>query len=80
MPELRGRLEHPGAQRRGAALHVLDAIALAGRDVRSLSLARRHAACAAFAAAVNKPSRTDLTPVRCKRMYRMDEVDHLLDK
>ncbi|XP_037078583.1 cap-specific mRNA (nucleoside-2'-O-)-methyltransferase 1-like [Pollicipes pollicipes] len=79
VPELRGRLAQPLAQRRGAALHLLDAVMLGGRDVRRQPLRRRLAACAAFAAAVNKPSRTEMTPVRCKRAYRMDEVEALLD-
>ncbi|KAF0313372.1 Cap-specific mRNA (nucleoside-2'-O-)-methyltransferase 1 [Amphibalanus amphitrite] len=79
VPELRGRLAQPQAQRRGQALHLMDAAVLGGEDVRRMPLPRRLAACAAFAAAVNKPTRSDLAPVRCKKPYKMEELRALLE-
>lgn len=63
------------------ALHIIDAIVLGGKDVRSLPQNKRNDLCAKFAKALNRPlvHRNNCTirpiPVRCKTLLPMTELE-----
>ncbi|KAK3860428.1 hypothetical protein Pcinc_033526 [Petrolisthes cinctipes] len=67
-------------QRKLTVLHLIDALVLNGKDVRTLHIVERHNYLKKFAMGVNKPSRPDLAPIRCKEMFRLEELSHILSK
>ncbi|XP_046383101.1 cap-specific mRNA (nucleoside-2'-O-)-methyltransferase 1 [Ischnura elegans] len=69
--------EHQGegrSQKRVRALHIIDAFFLGNVDLRKTHLKERHALCAKFAEAMNRPLRSDLAPIRVKTIYRSLEL------
>uniref|UniRef100_A0A6A7FUP5 Cap-specific mRNA (nucleoside-2'-O-)-methyltransferase 1 n=2 Tax=Hirondellea gigas TaxID=1518452 RepID=A0A6A7FUP5_9CRUS len=66
-------------QRRVMALHVIDAICLNGFHVANLHLVERHRYLRRFCRAVNKSSRPDLLPIRCKKLFKLEEVPLVLN-
>lgn len=67
--ELRG--EGKG-QRRAAAVHIVDAVILGGKDVRSKHYHERMAMAGLLVKAVNKPTRPEMVPLRLKQVFRLD--------
>lgn len=56
---------------------------LGGKDVRSMPLEKRNKVCAKFAKALNKPSFhpsvTQTAPIRCKRIFKIGDLDRFFD-
>ncbi|ESO94138.1 hypothetical protein LOTGIDRAFT_161337 [Lottia gigantea] len=75
--ELRG--EGKG-QRRIQTIHILDAVFLCGKDVRSLHFKERLRSLEKFVKAVRKPSRSDLAPIVVSHYYKLDEITQIFDK
>lgn len=73
--------EHRGehkAQRKLTTFHIIDGLVLNGKDIRHLHIVERYALLTKFAAALNKMSRPDLAPIRCKHLYKLEELEHVL--
>lgn len=69
--ELRG--EGKG-QRRSAAVHIVDAVILGGKDVRNLHYSERMAKAGLLVKAVNKPTCQGMVPLRLKHIFRVDST------
>lgn len=67
--ELRG--EGKG-QRRSAAVHIVDAVILGGKDVRSKHYHERMAMAGLLIKAVTKPTCPAMVPLRLKQVFRVD--------
>ncbi|XP_056589922.1 cap-specific mRNA (nucleoside-2'-O-)-methyltransferase 1 isoform X2 [Triplophysa dalaica] len=65
------------AQRRIAAVHILDALVLNGTDVRDQHFNQRIQMAEKFVKAVSKPSRPDMNPIRVKEVYRLEEMEKI---
>ncbi|KAK7072367.1 Cap-specific mRNA (nucleoside-2'-O-)-methyltransferase 1 [Halocaridina rubra] len=73
--------EHRGeskAQRRQTTFHIIDGLVLNGKDIRNYHIVERHVFLCKFVAAVNKTGRPDLAPVRCKQLYKLEELEQIL--
>ncbi|XP_055605255.1 cap-specific mRNA (nucleoside-2'-O-)-methyltransferase 1 [Uranotaenia lowii] len=66
------------------SFHIIDGIMLGGVDIRKYSLEERVRLCEKYSRALNKPCKTvgltDTTytttvPIRCKRLYKMNEIE-----
>ncbi|KAL4709996.1 hypothetical protein ACJJTC_015974 [Scirpophaga incertulas] len=55
------------------ALHIIDGLVLGGVDISRLMLAERIKQCDLFCTALNKPQETMALPIRCKRLFDMDQ-------
>ena len=64
--------------RRINALHVTDILFLYGEDFRQHSYNMRMEAAQLFVTSIHKPSRTRLTPVRVKQLYRIEDIPGLI--
>lgn len=67
--ELRG--EGKG-QRKATAVHIIDAVILGGKDVRSLHYHERMSMAGLLVKAVNKPTMPAMVPLRLKQVFRVD--------
>ncbi|XP_067947035.1 cap-specific mRNA (nucleoside-2'-O-)-methyltransferase 1-like [Watersipora subatra] len=65
-------------QKRIYALHVVDVLFLYGEDFRPYSYGARLAAAQTFVTAITKPSKTRLTPVRVKPLFKIEDLPSLL--
>lgn len=73
--------EHRGehkAQRKLTTLHLIDGLILNGKDIRNLHIVERHGYLKKFASALNKTSRPDLAPIRCKELYKFETLEDIL--
>lgn len=73
--------EHRGehkAQRKLTTLHFIDGLILNGKDIRNLHIVERHTYLKKFALALNKTSRPDLAPIRCKQLYKLETLEEFL--
>ncbi|XP_069191873.1 cap-specific mRNA (nucleoside-2'-O-)-methyltransferase 1 isoform X2 [Procambarus clarkii] len=73
--------EHRGehkAQRKLTTLHLIDGLILNGKDIRNLHIVERHTYLKKFALALNKTSRPDLAPIRCKQLYKLENLEEIL--
>lgn len=63
-------------------LHIIDAIVLGGVDIRQLPLYQRNKVCQKFAKALEKPyaCSSHNTPIRCKRLFKLTELDSFFDR
>lgn len=64
------------------SLHIIDGIILGGRDIRSLPLYERNQMCMKFARSLKKPAQCSdnkLMPVRCKRLYKLTDIENFFD-
>ncbi|XP_068088782.1 cap-specific mRNA (nucleoside-2'-O-)-methyltransferase 1 [Hyperolius riggenbachi] len=76
--ELVNELKGEGkAQRKNIAIHILDALFLNGMDVRSHHFNQRIQLAEKFVKAVSKPSRPDMSPIRVKEVYRLEEIQKI---
>lgn len=71
------RGEHK-AQRKINTLHLIDGLVLNGKDVRNMHIVDRHRYLHKFAKALNKPSRPDYAPIRCKELFRLEQLHEVL--
>lgn len=74
-------VEHRGehkAQRKLTTFHLIDGIVLNGKDIRNLHIVERHNYLRKFALGLNKPSRPDLAPIRCKQLYKLEDLGDVL--
>jgi len=62
------------AQKKVMAVHVIDGLFLAGEDIRQLHFMERHKMLSLFLKVMNKPSRSDLTKLRIKTVFKLDEL------
>ncbi|CAB3220736.1 unnamed protein product [Arctia plantaginis] len=62
-------------QRYSKALHIIDTLMLGGIDISDYSLSDRINQCNVFCKALNKPFDSQALPLRCKRLYNMEEFD-----
>ncbi|XP_035231322.1 cap-specific mRNA (nucleoside-2'-O-)-methyltransferase 1-like [Stegodyphus dumicola] len=74
--ELRGEGR---AQRKITCLHIIDAICLGGKDVRKQHYENRMLLAAKLAKAVSKPSRSDYTYLRVKKVWLLSEIDQIFE-
>ncbi|KAJ8045693.1 Cap-specific mRNA (nucleoside-2'-O-)-methyltransferase 1 [Holothuria leucospilota] len=77
LEELRGE---GAGQRKISAVHIMDAMVLGGEDVRNLHFTERMQKAALFVKALQKPTRQDLSPLRAKEVFRMEELDKVFDR
>ncbi|XP_071486988.1 cap-specific mRNA (nucleoside-2'-O-)-methyltransferase 1-like [Diadema antillarum] len=75
--ELRGEGQ---GQRRMQTVHILDALWLAGQDIRHLPYSERVQKIGLFVKAVDRPTRTDLTPLRSKDIVRCHDFHEIFDR
>ncbi|XP_066991198.1 cap-specific mRNA (nucleoside-2'-O-)-methyltransferase 1 [Anabrus simplex] len=75
--ELRGEGR---SQRKMNSLHIIDAIVLGGMDIRKEHLTKRRELCCKFARALQKPSRTDMIPIRVKDHYDLDQIEEVFHR
>lgn len=65
-------------------LHIIDAIVLGGVDIRQKPLSVRNKICQKFAKALEKPhacnAASQNTPIRCKRLFKLTELDSFFDR
>ncbi|KAB7505155.1 Cap-specific mRNA (nucleoside-2'-O-)-methyltransferase 1 [Armadillidium nasatum] len=73
--ELRGELK---AQRRVRSVHLIDGLVLNGFDVTNMHLVERHNYLKKFAMALNKESRNDLCTIRCKNLYKLEDIESVV--
>ncbi|KAJ7378750.1 Cap-specific mRNA (nucleoside-2'-O-)-methyltransferase 1 [Desmophyllum pertusum] len=59
-------------QRRAAAVHIVDAVILGGKDVRNKHYHERMAMAGLLIKAVTKPTRPEMVPLRLKHVFRLD--------
>eukprot|EP00057_Strongylocentrotus_purpuratus_P004716 XP_003729301.2 PREDICTED: LOW QUALITY PROTEIN: cap-specific mRNA (nucleoside-2'-O-)-methyltransferase 1 [Strongylocentrotus purpuratus] len=79
--ELLEELKGEGSgQRRMLTAHIIDAMWLAGQDVHSLPYSERVQRISLFVKAVNRPTRSDLTPLRVKEVFRCQDVSEIMDR
>lgn len=64
--------------RRINALHITDVLFLYGEDFRHHSYNVRMEAAHLFVMSITKPSRTRLTPIRVKQLYRIEDIPTLI--
>jgi len=62
------------AQRKTMAVHVIDALFLAGEDIRSKHLTDRSRLIKLFLRVMNKPSRKDLVTIREKTLFKLEDL------
>uniref|UniRef100_A0A8C5SC43 Cap-specific mRNA (nucleoside-2'-O-)-methyltransferase 1 n=1 Tax=Laticauda laticaudata TaxID=8630 RepID=A0A8C5SC43_LATLA len=74
VPELKGEGK---AQRKIHAIHILDALVLNGSDVREQHFNQRIQLAEKFVKAVSKPSRPDMSPIRVKEVYRLEDMEKI---
>ncbi|KAK6182178.1 hypothetical protein SNE40_009918 [Patella caerulea] len=67
-------------QKRIKTIHILDALFLCGKDVRSLHFKERLESLKKFVKAVQKPSRSDLSPLVVSHYYKLEEVDQVFNR
>ncbi|XP_074640055.1 cap-specific mRNA (nucleoside-2'-O-)-methyltransferase 1-like [Tubulanus polymorphus] len=67
-------------QKKVSCIHVLDALVLFGEDLRHLHFTARIEKIQKFIKAVNKASRPDLAPLRCKDVYRLEDAAKIFDR
>ncbi|XP_066961198.1 cap-specific mRNA (nucleoside-2'-O-)-methyltransferase 1 [Macrobrachium rosenbergii] len=75
--------EHRGenkAQRKLTTFHIIDGLILNGRDIRNIHIVERHIFLKKFATALNKTGRPDLAPIRCKQLYKLEDLEHILSE
>ncbi|XP_063161020.1 cap-specific mRNA (nucleoside-2'-O-)-methyltransferase 1 isoform X2 [Candoia aspera] len=65
------------AQRKINAIHILDALVLNGSDVREQHFNQRIQLAEKFVKAVSKPSRPDMSPIRVKEVYRLEDMEKI---
>uniref|UniRef100_A0A8D0HE87 Cap-specific mRNA (nucleoside-2'-O-)-methyltransferase 1 n=1 Tax=Sphenodon punctatus TaxID=8508 RepID=A0A8D0HE87_SPHPU len=65
------------AQRKISAIHILDVLVLNGHDVRDQHFNQRIQLAEKFVKAVCKPSRPDMSPIRVKEVYRLEEMEKI---
>lgn len=70
--EMRGELK---AQRKVRAMHCIDALVLNGFNITGIHLVERHNYLKKFALAINKESRNDLLTIRCKPLFKLEEIE-----
>ncbi|CAL4088364.1 unnamed protein product [Meganyctiphanes norvegica] len=73
--------EHRGefkAQRKINTLHLIDGLILNGKDIRNMHIVDRHRYLCKFASALNKPSRPDYAPMRCKQLFKLEMLQEVL--
>ncbi|XP_069684844.1 cap-specific mRNA (nucleoside-2'-O-)-methyltransferase 1 [Periplaneta americana] len=68
------------SQRKVTTLHIIDAVYLGGMDISGEHITVRNKLCARFADALNKVSRTDLTPIRVKELFDLEYVDQVFER
>nr|XP_002121619.3 cap-specific mRNA (nucleoside-2'-O-)-methyltransferase 1 [Ciona intestinalis] len=69
--ELKGESK---GQHRVTTIHIVDALFLAGDDMRALNYAERMQSAAIFAEAIRKPSCKHLNLVRTKEIFRLEDA------
>uniref|UniRef100_A0A670YDG3 Cap-specific mRNA (nucleoside-2'-O-)-methyltransferase 1 n=1 Tax=Pseudonaja textilis TaxID=8673 RepID=A0A670YDG3_PSETE len=74
VPELKGEGK---ARRKIHAIHILDALVLNGSDVREQHFNQRIQLAEKFVKAVSKPSRPDMSPIRVKEVYRLEDMEKI---
>ncbi|XP_032070789.1 cap-specific mRNA (nucleoside-2'-O-)-methyltransferase 1 [Thamnophis elegans] len=74
VPELKGEGK---AQRKINAIHILDALVLNGSNVREQHFNQRIQLAEKFVKAVSKPSRPDMSPIRVKEVYRLEDMEKI---
>lgn len=68
------------SQRKFNAFHIIDALTLGDEDISSKHYTERIRLCELFSKALKKKSRTDITPVRVKTVYHMENLNQLCDR
>jgi len=66
------------AQRRQLVVHVLDAWMLAGHKISNLHYLLRMSAIKKFVLSISRPTRTDLTAIRVKDLFKLEDIEELL--
>ncbi|XP_059052007.1 cap-specific mRNA (nucleoside-2'-O-)-methyltransferase 1 [Achroia grisella] len=61
------------------ALHIIDAMILGGRDISRLHLTERINQCDLFCTALSNPTDTQALPIRCKKLYNMEEFSSVVE-
>ncbi|XP_071834985.1 cap-specific mRNA (nucleoside-2'-O-)-methyltransferase 1-like [Apostichopus japonicus] len=77
LEELRG--EGPG-QRKISAVHIMDAMVLGGEDIRKLHYTERMQKAALFVKSLQKLTRLELSPLRVKEVYRMEDLQKVFER
>ncbi|XP_063958998.1 cap-specific mRNA (nucleoside-2'-O-)-methyltransferase 1-like [Lytechinus pictus] len=67
-------------QRRMLTAHIVDAMWLAGQDIHSLPYSERLQRISLFVKAVDRPTRSDLTPLRVKEVFRCQDVTEIMER
>ncbi|RVE50848.1 hypothetical protein evm_004415 [Chilo suppressalis] len=67
------------SQRFCKALHIIDAMMLGGVDISYLPLTERIAQCDLFCTALNKPFDIQALPIRCKRLFNMENFSSVMN-
>lgn len=62
------------------ALHIVDVLFICGEDFRQHSYNLRMDTARLFVTAITKPSRTNLTPIRVKTLYKVEELPDILSQ
>ncbi|XP_071961827.1 cap-specific mRNA (nucleoside-2'-O-)-methyltransferase 1-like [Antedon mediterranea] len=75
--ELRGE---GSGQRRMTAIHIVDCMWLAGEDVRKKHFTERMIKAGLFVRSISKSSRKDLTPVRVKEVFRLEQAETIFQR
>lgn len=57
------------------SLHIIDALMLGGIDISDYPLTERINQCNLFCTAISKPFDSQALPIRCKRLYNMEQID-----
>ncbi|XP_033122231.1 cap-specific mRNA (nucleoside-2'-O-)-methyltransferase 1-like [Anneissia japonica] len=67
-------------QRRITAIHIIDCMWLAGQDVRQKHFTERIGKAELFVRSISRPSRQDLTPIRVKEVFRLEQAEKIFER
>lgn len=67
-------------QKRFNTIHIIDALVLGKVQVKDMHYEQRMQWVHKFVKALSKPSRSDLTPLRAKEVFKLQEVDALFER
>ncbi|XP_077537911.1 cap-specific mRNA (nucleoside-2'-O-)-methyltransferase 1-like isoform X2 [Haemaphysalis longicornis] len=67
-------------QKRFNTIHIIDALVLGKVPVRDMHYEQRMQWVQKFVKALSKPSRSDLTPLRAKEVFKLQDIDSLFSR
>jgi cap1 methyltransferase len=62
------------------AVHIIDVLMIYGEDLREHHFNDRMERLKKFTKAVNKPSRSDLAPIRVKDIFKLEQLEEINER